>query len=89
MGYGHAAATGANRLTGLAAQRVTRYTFGAFLSLTRDEVAAETERQRHSPTGHIWLGLFHLMVRHGYESVREVGTSAANSWATYLQAIDR
>ena len=88
MGYGHAAA-GADRLTGLVAQPVTRYTLGTFLSLTRDEVAAETERQRHSPTGHIWLGLFHLMARHGYECVREVGTPAANSWATHLQAIDR
>ena len=88
MGYGHAAA-GADRLAGLAAQPVTRYTFSTFLSLTRDEVAAETERQRQTATGHVWLGLFHLMVRHGYECVREVGTSAANSWATHLHVIDR
>jgi hypothetical protein len=65
------------------------YTFGTFLSLTRGEVDAEAERQKRSPTGHVWVGLFHLMARHGSGRVREVGTSAANSWAIYLQAIDR
>ena len=67
----------------------TRYTFGMFLSLTREEVEAEAERQKRSPSGHMWVGLFHLMARHGYASVREIGTSAANSWATHLQVISR